>query len=169
MESVDSATLKDIVNFLEPFRGASDKLQQEKLPTLPLALLYYRRLKGHLTVTPGGTSLITKLQKRAALFLENKQQIEGLHYVATFLRPPFRHLRALTEAERRSFHSTVRETMVAMLVVPPQENCDLGETTSAQPAKRRLLDFQEWYDDDEVVVEFDELDTYLQSGGSIRR
>lgn len=135
MEGVDSATLKDVVNFLEPFREASDNLEQEKLPTLPLVLLYYRRLKGHLTVSSGDTPVVKKLKKRAAPFLESKLQLEELHYVATFLWPPFRHLRALTEAERRSVHSTVREMMVAVPVVPPQENCDLGETTSAQPAK----------------------------------
>ncbi|KAH7949557.1 hypothetical protein HPB49_012207 [Dermacentor silvarum] len=73
---------------------------------------------------------------------------------------------ALTEAERLSVHSTVREMMVAVPVVPPQRNCDLGEMTSAQPAKRRLLDFQDSYYDDEAVAEVDELDTYLQSGGS---
>ncbi|KAH7964695.1 hypothetical protein HPB49_000717 [Dermacentor silvarum] len=56
--------------------------------------------------------------------------------------------------------------MVAVPVVPTEENCELGETTSAQPAKRRLLDFQEWYDDEEAVAEVDELDTYHQSGGS---
>ncbi|KAH9370552.1 hypothetical protein HPB48_002517 [Haemaphysalis longicornis] len=47
MESVGSATFKDVVDFLELFREASDKLEQEKLSTLPLVLLYYRRLKGH--------------------------------------------------------------------------------------------------------------------------
>ncbi|KAH7964694.1 hypothetical protein HPB49_000716 [Dermacentor silvarum] len=67
MEGVDSATLKDAVNFFEPFREASDNLEQEKLPTLPLVLLYYRRLKA---VSPGDDIPVVKKLKGSTVFGE---------------------------------------------------------------------------------------------------
>lgn len=166
MEDLNKAALKDVVNFLEPFKEASEKLEQDKQPTLPLVLLYQRKLKGHLTPVAADTRTISQLKKRAAQFLETKLQLEEIHYVATLLWPPFRQLRALKEAERTAVFSTVRQMMLGVPEVPSEQETG-EECTSTKPPKRRLLDeFQDWHDHAETDIDDDELDSYLHAGGS---
>ncbi|KAG0444072.1 hypothetical protein HPB47_014206 [Ixodes persulcatus] len=165
MEDLNKAALKDVVNFLEPFKEASEKLEQDKQPTLPLVLLYQRKLKGHLTPVAADTRTISQLKKRAAQFLETKLQLEEIHYVATLLWPPFRQLRALKEAERTAVFSTVRQMMLGVPEVPSEQETG-EECTSTKPPKRRLLDeFQDWHDHAETDIDDDELDSYLHAGG----
>lgn len=49
LEDVNKALLMEVVDFPEPFKEASEKLEQYKVVTLPLFLVYYAKLKKHLT------------------------------------------------------------------------------------------------------------------------
>lgn len=62
--------LKEIIDFLEPFKEASDKLEQDKHPALPFVLLCFAKLSKHLQVEPCDSSLTVKLKERARHFLE---------------------------------------------------------------------------------------------------
>lgn len=93
---------------MEPFKEASEKLEQDKVVTLPLVLMYYTKLKKHLTADSTDSPVVCQLKSRTLEFLQIKLPIEELHKVATFLWPPFRHLRVLDEQERKSVHDRVR-------------------------------------------------------------
>ncbi|KAH6925931.1 hypothetical protein HPB50_012297 [Hyalomma asiaticum] len=104
LEDVNKTLLTEVVEFLEPFKEASEKLEQDKVVTLPLVLMYYTKLKKHLTADSTDSPEVCQLKSRTLEFLQIKLPIEELHKVATFLWPPFRHLRVLDEQERKSVH-----------------------------------------------------------------
>ncbi|KAH9368346.1 hypothetical protein HPB48_004538 [Haemaphysalis longicornis] len=101
----------EVVDFLEPFKEASEKLEQDKVVTLPLVLMYYAKLKKHLTTALTDSPDVCKLKSRTLEFLELKLTVGELHKISTFLRPPFRHLRMLDEQDRKNVHNRVREML----------------------------------------------------------
>lgn len=68
MKDVNKAAMKEVIDFLEPFREATDKLEQ-KWPTLSLVVLYYTRLAKHLTPALEDTSTIVKMKQKIMQFL----------------------------------------------------------------------------------------------------
>lgn len=76
-------------------QNASDALEEEKCPTLPLAALY-SALNKHLERTP----VSEKIKARARHLLNTKLKISLLHKTATFLCPQFWQLRMLPKDER---------------------------------------------------------------------
>ncbi|KAH9366339.1 hypothetical protein HPB48_006209 [Haemaphysalis longicornis] len=108
LEDVNKALLVEVVDFLEPFKEASEKLEQDKVVTLPLVLMYYAKLKKHLTTTLTDSPGVCKLKSRTLEFLELKLTVGELHKISTFLWPPFRHLRMLDEQDRKNVHDRVR-------------------------------------------------------------
>ncbi|KAL1468968.1 hypothetical protein MTO96_041133 [Rhipicephalus appendiculatus] len=97
MEEVSKTALKEIIDFLTPFKEATDMLEKEKRPTLPLVLLCKTKLERHLTLAPAESSTIAALKVRARQFLQRKLELSELHKMATFFWPPFRQLHALEE------------------------------------------------------------------------
>lgn len=49
LEDINKTLLMEVVGFLEPFKEASEKLERDKVVTLPLVLMYYAKLKKNLT------------------------------------------------------------------------------------------------------------------------
>ncbi|KAH8018268.1 hypothetical protein HPB51_001086 [Rhipicephalus microplus] len=49
LEDVNKTLLTEVAKFLEPFKEASEKLEQNEVVMLLLVLMYYTKLKKHLT------------------------------------------------------------------------------------------------------------------------
>lgn len=62
LDDVNKSILKQITDFLEPFQESSDKLEQNKYPTLPFVLLCFAKLSRHLHVEPMDSNMIKKLK-----------------------------------------------------------------------------------------------------------
>ncbi|KAL1429775.1 hypothetical protein MTO96_015763 [Rhipicephalus appendiculatus] len=105
MEEVSKTAIKEIIDFLTPFKEATDMLEKEKQPTLPLVLLCKTKLEKHLTLAPAVSSTIAALKMRAREFLQRKLELSELHKMATFFWPPLRQLRALEEDERSEVYA----------------------------------------------------------------
>lgn len=167
LEDVNKALLTEVVEFLEPFKEASDKLEQDKVVTLPLVLMYYTKLKKHLTAASTDSPEVCKLKSRTLEFLQTKMQIGELHKIATFLWPPFRHLRVLEEQERKTVHDRVRELLIDVHLRFPQRETSTDQPDNGPPAKRTFLDeFKEWHDAVETQPADSELDSYLRDSDS---
>ncbi|KAL1423171.1 hypothetical protein MTO96_021363 [Rhipicephalus appendiculatus] len=123
LEDVNKALLTEVVEFLEPFKEASEKLERDKIVTLPHVLMYYTKLKRPTAASTDSTE-VCKLKSRTLEFLQIKLPIGELHKMATFLWPPFRHLRVLDEQERKTVHDRVREWLIDIhLRLPQGETC----------------------------------------------
>ncbi|KAH6921123.1 hypothetical protein HPB50_027893 [Hyalomma asiaticum] len=147
LEDVNKTLLTEVAEFLEPFKEASEKLEQDKVVTLPLVLMYYTKLKKHLTADSTDSPEVCQLKSRTLEFLQIKLPIEELHKVATFLWPPFRHLRVLDEQERKGVHDRVRELLIDVHLRLPQGETSTDHPDYEPPAKRTSLDeFKEWRD-----------------------
>ena len=85
-------TINWLVEFLQPYRKETDKLQGEKYPTLPLALPAICILKKHLEPNVLDTFPQACLRRRAATFCEAKIKPTMRQKVATFLCPAYRQL-----------------------------------------------------------------------------
>lgn len=167
MESVNKSTLNDLIEFMQPFKDASDALEEEKRPTLPLVVLYASALRKHLEAAPMSAAEgveIEKLKARARHFLSTKLKISLLHKTATFLWPQFRQLRMLPEDERLEVYAHVKELLArpriteAMSQGEKETNNDVREPASK---KRCLGLFLDWCDEEDDKAPTDEMEEYL--------
>ncbi|XP_077553670.1 zinc finger protein 618-like [Haemaphysalis longicornis] len=163
MESVNKSTLNDLIEFLQPFKDASDALEEEKRPTLPLVVLYASALRKHLEAAPVSAVEIEKLKARARHFLKTKLKISLLHKTATFLWPQFRQLRMLPEDERLEVYAHVRELLARITEAMSQGGEDETNNDVREPAsKRRCLGlFLDWCDEEDDKTPKDEMEEYL--------
>ncbi|KAH7964716.1 hypothetical protein HPB49_000918 [Dermacentor silvarum] len=122
--------------------------------------MYYTKLKKHLTAASTDSPEVCKLKSRTLEFLQTKMQIGELHKIATFLWPPFRHLRVLEEQERKTVHDRVRELLIDVHLRFPQRETSTDQPDNGPPAKRTFLgEFKEWHDAVETQPADSELDS----------
>ncbi|KAG0445660.1 hypothetical protein HPB47_003639 [Ixodes persulcatus] len=118
MESANKTTLNELIEFLQPFKDASDALGEEKRPTLPLVVLYASALKNNLKHAPVSVVEAVEIEKikvRARHFLDTKLKISLLHKTTTFLWPQFRQLCMLPENERLEVYTHIDKVATAEL------------------------------------------------------
>ncbi|KAH8021205.1 hypothetical protein HPB51_013306 [Rhipicephalus microplus] len=127
--------------------------------------MYYTKLKKHLTADSTDSQEVCQLKSRTLEFLQIKLPMEDLHRVATFLWPPFRHLRILDEQERKSVHDRVRELLTDVHLRLLQGETSTDHPDYETPAKRTSLDeFKKWRD----AAETQPADKPLWGGGGDR-
>ncbi|KAG0434474.1 hypothetical protein HPB47_019086 [Ixodes persulcatus] len=154
IESVKKTTLNELVKFLQPFKDASDALEEERRPTLPLVVLYASALKKNLEHAPMSALEaveIEKIKARACHFLDTKLNISLLLKTVTFLWPQFRQLRMLPKDECLEVYAHVRELLA-----------HTDDDVRDPALKRRCLGlFQDWCDAEDDKVVTGELEEYL--------
>ncbi|KAG0437627.1 hypothetical protein HPB47_017353 [Ixodes persulcatus] len=174
MESVNEKTLSQLIEFLQPVRNASDALEEEKHPTLPLIVLYASALKNHLEYAPGyavEALEIETIKARARHFLDTKLKISLFPKTATFLWPQFRQLCMLNEGERLGIyaHGTSRRHKLLCIrgscqryELALQSFNETDDDVRDPASKRKCLGlFQDWRDAEEDKVATDELQECL--------
>jgi len=97
----EEGLMKELVDFLEPFRKETEKLQAEKTPTIQYVLLAFHLLRKHCSPKPSDSPAIAEIRRRCLKILLEKFDLQGEHKIATFLYPRYRNLRMLPDEERR--------------------------------------------------------------------
>ncbi|KAK3929785.1 Transposable element Hobo transposase [Frankliniella fusca] len=113
---LDGIVLQDLQwlhNFLRVFREETDKLQGQKYPTLPFALLATCELRDHCDPVLEDTPAQTILRARVSAGVARKLKPTMQQKIATFLWPQYRHLLMLPDDERDEVYSTVRRLIAA--------------------------------------------------------
>lgn len=170
LDQVSKKDVQTIIDFLQPFKEATDSLERDKCPTLPLVLLHLARLRKHLCEDSSVEPALANIKVRAESFLERKLKLGMAHKVATFLLPQFRQLRMIPEEEREEVYAHVRDTLAVITVTSSNSHVAGSELVTTAPcAKRRCAEeFQEWCDrDDGVSATYDEVDEYLRCGSAV--
>lgn len=89
-----------LIEFLKTFKEETDNVQREKSPSAHLVLLSLCRLLKHCSIVHGDRKEIQALKKKAESILKEKFVPSMLNKIATFLWPPFKHLKMLPVTER---------------------------------------------------------------------
>ncbi|KAG0416177.1 hypothetical protein HPB47_006648 [Ixodes persulcatus] len=165
MESENKTTLNELIEFLQPFKDATDAYEEEKRQTLPLFVLYAFALKTHLEHAPVSAVEAVEIEKikvRARHFLDTKLKISLLHKTATFLWPQFRQLRILPEDERLEVYAHVGEILSRVTEAMTQDEDETEDDVRDPASTRRCLGwFQDWCEAEDDKVATDESEEYL--------
>ncbi|XP_065317524.1 uncharacterized protein LOC135925889 [Gordionus sp. m RMFG-2023] len=106
MGSMGKEDLKTLIDYLEPYKDATNALEGDCRPTLQNVLIWYNLLHEHNEINMNIMERKTKyekeidiIKKRAKNFIIEKFKIHMLHKVLTFLIPKFRQMRMLSSEE----------------------------------------------------------------------
>ncbi|EZA46951.1 Zinc finger BED domain-containing protein, partial [Ooceraea biroi] len=124
-----------------PFKEASKEMEAEDVPTLHLVLPWKLKLLEHLeTEIANEKDEIKDLRCRALDFTNKKYFIHMYHKIATFLWPPFRHLKMLNEDERV-------EVMIQLKrFLPPSTPIESKASVSFNEPRTKMQKFSKWAD-----------------------
>lgn len=114
MEGIFQNTLASVIDFLEPFKTASQELQGEKYPTLHLVMLWFHKLSTHCQPVFGDPEYMVHIRRRALRLLHEKLILTETHKIALFLCPRYKSLKMMTETDRASLHNVIRDTIQQM-------------------------------------------------------
>lgn len=109
--SFDRNDLKSIIQFLKPFKDASDDLEGDTCCTIHKVALWYYTIVGHCSVPDSASTpipaIVKELNKQANHYLKLKFLLSDEHKVATFLSPRHKKLRMFSEDERSIIYNIV--------------------------------------------------------------
>jgi hypothetical protein len=84
---IDDTIIKELVDFLLPFRDCSEKLSGEKYPTINLVALYFHKLAIHITVKESDSTEMQNLKTQAGICFEEYCTLSTIYYAACALDP----------------------------------------------------------------------------------
>ncbi|KAL7638100.1 UNVERIFIED_CONTAM: hypothetical protein RMT77_011725 [Armadillidium vulgare] len=146
LENISKDDLQELVNFLEPFKEATDALENENSPTIQLVLLCRLKLCEHLKASKEDSINLKDLKERAKKYLEEEYHIFPIHKISLFLCPNFRRLRMLNDIEREevieSVHQQINFDYSNTTEVPGEE----PEKACSAPKRLKTSEFQKWED-----------------------
>ena len=96
----DQEDILHLIEFLKVFKEETDNLQREIDPSAHLVLLSCCRLLKHCANRENDNSAIRKLKIKVEQHLKDKFKPSLKQKIATFLWPPFKHLKMLPNVER---------------------------------------------------------------------
>ena len=108
MTGVVPSLLKELVQFLQLFKIASDELEATKSVTLHLPVPWYYRLQQHCRLDSNDSEPMAKIKTRAASFIDSKFKIGRLHLLATVLNPKMKGLKMLPDVEKQAVYDDLR-------------------------------------------------------------
>ncbi|KAE8742122.1 hypothetical protein FOCC_FOCC012329 [Frankliniella occidentalis] len=111
MDNIGKEDLQTMLEFLEPFKEETKKIQGKKYPTLPLALLSITRLTDHCDSNFEDSHTLSMLRARCLRLLKEKIEVKMRYKVALFLWPPYKELAMLHPDEISEVHEMVRSML----------------------------------------------------------
>lgn len=174
LQNIDIDLLKQITEFLKPFKTASDELEGDINPTIHKVLLYKVVLEKHINKycnleedmfnssdELNSISITQKLGIRAREMFKKKFIINRTHEVACFLWPNFKKLKMVSdESERKRIMNNVK---LELLKIEIEQKEEYTETESIENPALNSSQFSEWEDDVPLPKQSyeQEIDNYL--------
>ena len=164
MRNTSKETLQVLVDFLKPFKKATEELSGSKYPTINLVALWKSSLMLHCQPLASDTTALEVLKRRCLKLLGDRIDLDDHVKLAVMLSPKFKQLRMFSQQEREAVYHFAR---VEMSNFPPQENAEEEVMEVSQPTDQDepgpAAPFSQWEDlQDNVPNDADELDRYLQ-------
>lgn len=86
---INEALIKEVVDFLLPFRECSEILSGDKYPTLHRVALWYHDLRDHIAIIDVDSPEMKNLKQQASYCFEKYLVVDDIHYAACILDPRF--------------------------------------------------------------------------------
>ncbi|KAK7172375.1 hypothetical protein R3I93_004638 [Phoxinus phoxinus] len=155
MEGIHQNTLTTVIDFLEPFKKATEESQGEDYPTLHLVMLWFYNLSAHCQPVFGDPEYMALLRTRALALLHQKIILTDTHKTAIFLCPRYKSLEMMTETEKKTLHRIVGNLIYRVSfeaadspetssTTEPRTSAGEDVTNESQREKRPRVDFAEW-------------------------
>ena len=157
-----------LVDFLKPFKKATEELSGSKYPTIHLVPLWKSVLMEHCQPKASDPCGLEVLKRRCLKLLDERIELGDHVKLAVMLSPKFKQLRMFTRQEREAVYNFAR---VEMSNFPPTEDAaeeeeEVMQTSQASEGTEReepLGAFSQWEDVEETGPgDEDELEQYLQ-------
>lgn len=84
---INNSLIKELIDFLVPFKECSEELSSDKKPTIHLVATWFVDLQEHIEIKIGHSQEMQILKKQAAHSIQKYVVIEDYHYVACILDP----------------------------------------------------------------------------------
>lgn len=158
MDNIQRGLLKELCEFLKPFKEMRVLLCSDTNPTIHAVILSFYNLNRHIDSFQQKNLVMILVKQRMKQFMKEKFHISPMHYIATFLFPKYRSTPAPTEkirkeglAKLRSFIEEVQESDEEQLDPVPNRNnqCSIVESVFDQYAEKPGND-----------IESDEIEAY---------
>lgn len=95
--------------FLGRFKEATKALEASKTPTLHLTIVWFERIRRHLSPSPTDSMAISALKEKSLAILQEKFEVHPLHRLAMFLHPKLKSLKLLADIDEvANVHSETR-------------------------------------------------------------
>ncbi|KAK3918993.1 Transposable element Hobo transposase [Frankliniella fusca] len=165
LDEIPLEFLTEIVNFLEPLKLETERVQAKNCVTASLPLVSYHTLRQAYSPDEADSEPIRIMRARLYRELENVVQLTDTHKIAAFLDPSFRSFRnILSETEKSEVHGMVRR-LINESDSDPQQADELQAAPTPPPPKKTKFDpyaaFRESAESLGDPVE-DEVEAYLR-------
>lgn len=90
MDAIPRGLLKELCQFLKPFKDMRMILCSDKAPTMHVVILAFHKLKNHIEGFKTKNLSMMAIKKQTINYLVEKFKLTPLHYIATFLFPKYR-------------------------------------------------------------------------------
>lgn len=166
IDDIDEKLLRELCEFLKPFKECSDSLSGDTYPTIHLVAPWFHKLRNHVNIQQADSTEMRILKRHGATFVDEYLKIEDIYYGASMLDPRFRTLKFI-QADETAIKERVKELFKTWVdsvnISIPIDISTSEETQSTQtPEEKSRSRFAEFMDDvPEPVVDVYELDAYM--------
>lgn len=84
---INESLVRELIEFLVPFRDCSETLSGDTYPTIQLVALWFHELRDHIKIKDSDSAEIRRLKQQAAHCYKEYLVVDDLHYVACILDP----------------------------------------------------------------------------------
>lgn len=152
---VDESLLHSIVQFLLPFKKATEEVSQTKDPSLYLVWLWSIKLERHLQQNNSDPLIISEMKSEVLPYFKDNMKIHMCHKAAEFLNPTVKSLKFCSPSEKQEIIDYVLDLM-------PDEN-EISEIASNNNVSESnsKSSLEEFLDDTSVSTAEMEIQTYI--------
>lgn len=134
MPSAAKELLDEVVDFLKPFKDATEMLSASERPTLHLVVPIISKLKDHCNSSSDYPS-VEIIKAAVEIQIDSKIKLDMRHKIACFLCPTFRSLRMLPDNERKNTISEIRRRVAS------SKESSVTPSPADKPTKRLKTSF----------------------------
>lgn len=133
---------QELIEFLKLFEEAIDDLVDDRKPNLYLVLLWHKKILNCCMEREVNSVEIKKLKKRAEICLKSIFPIDYRHKLATFLWPPVRKMKMLSDLEKAEL---MRQVQAEINAIDCEEDAEMDPLADEEPQpKQRKTHFDHW-------------------------
>lgn len=156
IQNIDIGILKQIIDFLKPFKHWSDYSEQSKRPSLCNVWIAIDSIIKHCAVKDDDEHLITLMKVKALCYIEKRFVLHKLHRISTFLNPNFKCLRF---ASSSMYEKTLADTREMLANIPDAPVTEANRRESLSSASTIESEISSYCNN---PTEEDEIDSYIR-------